>query len=140
MAEVEDEVWQALDDYEEVCNKAYCEEETEESLEVQETSGSSSEEQDFPEPLQSLAVSASSQEAQVGTQENQTILEGTTPDIMGTQYTSPVTSNFVSSTSPLQILPKLPSRKHLAKQLKLASSQSMHVKVGKELTLKRLMS
>ncbi|KAB5588058.1 Transposon Tf2-1 polyprotein [Ceratobasidium theobromae] len=94
MAEVDDEVWQALDDYEEVCNKTYCEEENEELPSAQETSESSSEEQDFPEPLQSLAASASSQEAQVGIPENQTTLEGTTPDEMGTQYASPVTSNF----------------------------------------------
>ncbi|KAB5587521.1 hypothetical protein CTheo_9040 [Ceratobasidium theobromae] len=137
MTEVEDEVWQALDDYEEACDEAYGKEETEESPDEQETSGSSSEEQDFPKPLQSLAASASNQEAQDGIQENQTTLEGTTSDVMGTQYTSPVTSNFVLFTS--QTLSKLPSRKHLAKQLKLASSQSMHIREGEELSLKRLM-
>ncbi|KAB5587339.1 hypothetical protein CTheo_9226 [Ceratobasidium theobromae] len=100
MAEVEDEVWQALDDYEEACDEAYHEEEEEEPWD-QENSESSSSEEDFPEPLQLLAVYASSQEAQVGSQEIQTTLEGTTPAEMGTQATSSVSSNFTLSTSPL---------------------------------------
>ncbi|KAB5587726.1 hypothetical protein CTheo_8833 [Ceratobasidium theobromae] len=138
MMGVEDEVWQALDDYEEACDQAYYKEESEAPQDIQETSESSLEEQDFPEPLQLLAVSTSSQEAQVGSQEIQSTLEETTLAEMGAQDASSVSSNFISSTLP--ILPKLPSRKHLAKQLKLASSCSMNIKVGEELIPKRLMS
>ncbi|KAB5587738.1 hypothetical protein CTheo_8821 [Ceratobasidium theobromae] len=124
MAEVEDEVWQALDNYEEVCNEAYQEEEEEEP-QNQENSESSSEEQDFPEPLQSLAVSTASNLAQTGTQETQTILEGIAPS--GPSVIPSVQSNLTMSTSSLASVPRLPSRKSLAKQLKLASNQSKTV-------------
>ncbi|KAB5587488.1 hypothetical protein CTheo_9073 [Ceratobasidium theobromae] len=138
MAEVEDEVWQALDDYEEACDEAYCEEE--EEPQGQEDSESSSEDQDFPEPLQSLAVSTASNLAQTGAQETKATLEGNTPPEPGPSEIPSVHSNLTMSTSPLASLSNLPSRKSLTKQLKLASSQSMTSQVGKELTLKRLMS
>ncbi|KAB5587577.1 hypothetical protein CTheo_8984 [Ceratobasidium theobromae] len=138
MAEVEDEVWQALDDYEEACDKAYCEEG--EEPQGQEDSESLSEDQDFPEPLQSLAVSTTSNLAQTGAQETQATLEGNTPLETGPSEIPSVHSNLTMSTSPLVSLSNLPSRKSLAKQLKLASGQSMTSQVGKELTLKRLMS
>ncbi|KAB5588054.1 Transposon Tf2-1 polyprotein [Ceratobasidium theobromae] len=137
MAGVEDEVWQALDNYEEACDEAYQEEE---ELLDQEISESSSKEQDFPEPLQSLAASTTSNLAQTGTQETQTILEGIIPIELGLMEIPVVQSNLTMSASPLASIPKLPSRKLLAKQLKLTSNLTKTIQLGEELVLKRLMS
>ena len=90
--------------------------------------------QDFHKPLQTLAAAASSKTPLTGSKEQQTGLEGT---ILGLEHDN--SAGHTHTTFSSFTLPQLPSRKSLAKQLKL-TTQAKAAGIGEEIMLKRLMS
>ncbi|KEP44964.1 hypothetical protein V565_338990, partial [Rhizoctonia solani 123E] len=129
MAEASEDEWDALEAYEDLCDDAYmedCESETEDS----------ESEQDFRKPLQPLASSA-------GAYSPSNDRQGVEGEGTGSAASSSSKTEATESTEVVfagYALPKLPTRKGLSKQLKLASIKTMHTKTGDEITLKRLMS
>ncbi|EUC60419.1 hypothetical protein RSOL_341640, partial [Rhizoctonia solani AG-3 Rhs1AP] len=131
MAEASEDEWAALDAYEELCDDAYIDESESETKEDES-------EQDFRKPLQSLAASTTGAHSQVDLEVTQQGLEGeaigqdTNLADKNEQATEVVFSGYA--------LPKVPTRKSLTKQFKLASANVFYNKPGEEITLKRLMS
>ncbi|KEP45274.1 hypothetical protein V565_294030, partial [Rhizoctonia solani 123E] len=125
LAEASEDEWAAQEAYEELCDDTYMEESEPEPEEASE--------EDFHEPLRSLAASTAAYtpvEVQQGSGGNDT---GSESDLAGK-------SDQEATTFAGLIQSKVPARKNFIKQLKLATTKVFNAKAGEEITLKRLMS
>ncbi|KDN39703.1 hypothetical protein RSAG8_08621, partial [Rhizoctonia solani AG-8 WAC10335] len=126
LAEASEDEWAAQEAYEELCDDAYMEESDSEPEEE-------ASEEDFHEPLRSLAASAAAYtpaEVQQGSGGNDT----------GSESDSAGKADQEATTFTGLIQSKIPTRKSFIKQLKLATTKVFSAKTGEEITLKRLMS